>query len=237
MPRCGRRALVRSVIDDAEVAQLGHHVLAAQALGPDLPAGAGQAQPRALVQLAALAIPDRPEGLTEPADLDARGAEQQLVAVHPQIAPPLEPAPVPPQRHLAGGSGTSGRPSPGPRQGSTVPLIRWWRGVPGGHRGALPRAKGGDRPGAMGGYLVLHLHRLDHADERPLLDGRALLDRHPQDRALKRRTSASPAVAPPPRWDLRSRLGGRRAATVPRLEPAAAPMTLTVCSLPSTSTV
>ena len=39
----------------------------------------------------------------------------------------------------------------------------------------------------MRGDLVLHLHRLDHRDQRPLLDGRAGLDRDPEDRALQRR--------------------------------------------------
>ena len=42
-------------------------------------------------------------------------------------------------------------------------------------------------PGLVRGDLVLHLHRLDHGDQRSLLDGRALLDRDLQHGALDRR--------------------------------------------------
>ena len=41
-------------------------------------------------------------------------------------------------------------------------------------------------PGLVGGDLVLHLHRLDDADELALLDGVALLDEHLPHVALQR---------------------------------------------------
>src|SRR6266480_7095099 len=41
--------------------------------------------------------------------------------------------------------------------------------VPGGHRAALGHVQLLDLPGGRRGDLVLHLHRLDHADERALL--------------------------------------------------------------------
>ena len=45
----------------------------------------------------------------------------------------------------------------------------------------------GHHAGLVGGDLVLHLHRLDDADERALLDRGALLDEHLEDVALERR--------------------------------------------------
>src|SRR5919108_48603 len=54
-------------------------------------------------------------------------------------------------------------------------------------RTALGHAQLLDGAGAGRGDLVLHLHGLDHADERALVHLRALLYRHPQHRALDRR--------------------------------------------------
>ena len=96
---------------------------------------------------------------------------------------------------LPGGSGSSGRPGPGPRQGrssiviasSGLDLADLIARV---DRRALGDVELGHLAGDVGGDLVLHLHRLDHADQRPLLDLGPLLDGDPQHRALQRRGRA-----------------------------------------------
>src|SRR6266540_155298 len=82
-------------------------------------------------------------------------------------------------------------------------------GVAGGDRAALRYAELLDGARARGGDLVLHLHRLDHADQRALVDRRALLNGDLQHGALDRRdelagrSPATPALALPPRRLLR----------------------------------
>src|SRR4051812_48876641 len=67
-----------------------------------------------------------------------------------------------------------------------------------------------DGAGDRGGDLVLHLHRLDDADESALLDGRSLLDRDLQDRALERRDQVTGDATGAARLALAA-LRGRRA--------------------------
>ena len=109
------------------------------------------------------------------------------------------------------------------------------------HGAALLDRQLGDLAGLVGGDLVLHLHRLDDADERALLDVGALLDQHLEDVALQRRgerVAASAAAAA----GLALALGRRlRAAPLrrPRPRPAAiaSPCTTTSKRLPETSTM
>src|SRR5215211_70121 len=72
-------------------------------------------------------------------------------------------------------------------------------GLAGGDGAALAHAQLLDRAGRGGGYLVLHLHRLDHAYQRALVDRSALLDRDLEHGALE--------------WG--DQLAGRAAATGP----------------------
>ena len=96
----------------------------------------------------------------------------------------------------------------------------------------------GDFAGAVGGDLVLHLHRLDHADQVALGDLGALLDRDFEDGALQRRgqrlaggAGAAAGLALAFRRLLAA--GGR----APRRPAPASPITLTSKSLPETSTL
>ena len=73
----------------------------------------------------------------------------------------------------------------------------------------------GHRAGLVGGDLVLHLHRLDDADQRALLDLGALLDQHLEDVALERRgerVAAAAAAAARLALALGRLAGGRRGA-------------------------
>ena len=62
-------------------------------------------------------------------------------------------------------------------------------------RVALGDRQLGDLARLVGGDLVLHLHRLDDADQRALLDVGALLDEHLEDVALHRRGERVAAAA------------------------------------------
>ena len=75
----------------------------------------------------------------------------------------------------------------------TIPSIFWQRSllddgdrVAGADRGALGDAQLLDLAGAVRGDLVLHLHRLDHADHGARVHLLPLLHRHSEDGALKR---------------------------------------------------
>ena len=57
-----------------------------------------------------------------------------------------------------------------------------------------------DRARLVGGDLVLHLHRLDDADQRALLDGGSGLDGDLQHRALQRRGERVAARRRRRRW-------------------------------------
>src|SRR3954468_13615583 len=88
------------------------------------------------------------------------------------------------------------------------------RGAPP-ERGAPPDGERLDHAGLVGGDLVLHLHRLDDADELALLDGLALLDEHLPHVALQRRDELVGATAPAAALALAAtRLGRRRARAV-----------------------
>ena len=80
----------------------------------------------------------------------------------------------------------------------------------------------GDRARLVGGDLVLHLHRLDDADELALLDGLALLDDDLPHVALQRRGELVGARPPPPP-DLRSPRAAASAARRRRRRAVAAP--------------
>src|SRR5918995_2428517 len=67
------------------------------------------------------------------------------------------------------------------------PLLDDGDGVAGRDRATLGHAELLHRAGARSRDLVLHLHGLDHADERALVHLRTLLDDHLQDGALERR--------------------------------------------------
>ena len=95
-----------------------------------------------------------------------------------------------------------------------------------------------DLAGPVGGDLVLHLHRLDHADQVALGDLGALLDCDLKIVPCSGAGSASlEALGPPP--DLRSRFGGlaRPPAPAGAIPATASPITLTSKSLPETSTL
>ena len=98
-------------------------------------------------------------------------------------------------------------------------------------------------PGLVRGDLVLHLHRLDDADDRALLDGGARLDRDPQHVALDRRRERVAAVAAAAAPALRRGACGaaagrrRRRRGARRSRPPGGPMTFTSKRLPETSTV
>ena len=99
----------------------------------------------------------------------------------------------------------------------------------------------------VGGDLVLHLHRLDDADELALLDRLPLLDEHLPHVALERGDERVAARAAAARAPDRSARRGRGRVPVPvaaaagaaPLTPGAAggPMTLTSKRRPETSTV
>ena len=106
------------------------------------------------------------------------------------------------------------------------------------HRGALDDVQLLDLAGAVGGDLVLHLHRLDHADQIALGDLGALLDHDFEDRPLQRRGQRLAGGARPAAR-LALALGGgflrrRRRGAIPA---TASPITLTSKSLPETSTL
>ena len=112
--------------------------------------------------------------------------------------------------------------------------------VAAGDRRALDDVQLLDLAGAVGGDLVLHLHRLDHADQVALGDLGALLDGDLEDRSLQRRGQRLAGGA---RAAARLALALRRAACAApvaggRGVPAtASPITLTSKSLPPTSTL
>src|SRR5215216_6576981 len=93
------------------------------------------------------------------------------------------------------------------------------------HRRPFGDQQLGDHARLVGGDLVLHLHGLDDAHERALLDGRALLDEHLEDVALERRGERVTA-----------RPGGG-AAGAEELPDGGSPSTRTSKRFPDTSTV
>ena len=106
---------------------------------------------------------------------------------------------------------------------------------------AAPSVDGelGDLARLVGGDLVLHLHRLDHADEVALGDLLALLDRDLEDVALKRgdeRVAGGGAAAAGLALALRRLLQPGRRRRPRSAAGAASPITLTSKSLPPTST-
>src|SRR3954454_21349385 len=69
--------------------------------------------------------------------------------------------------------------------------------VAAGHGRSLGDRQLGDGARLVGGDLVLHLHRLDDADQRALLDLGARLDEHLEDVALQRRGERVAAARAP----------------------------------------
>ena len=171
-----------------------------------------------LPHLAALAVPDRPEGLPERSDLDPRGAEEQLVAVGAQVAPALAPPAAAPQRHRVGGQRQVGPARPGPAPGKArasdksrfMPYSIFAITSPAADRAALLDPELADLAGAVRGDLVLHLHRLDHADQGALLDLVPFFTATFRTVPWIGETSVSVALAPAAPAPARSRL--RRAA-------------------------
>ncbi len=105
------------------------------------PRAPGRAQAGVLVDLAALAVDDRPEGLAERADLDARGADTEGLGEGGDVAPLLAEGAARSERHLAAaGAGGPGGRRPGRARGAVRAdprLLDYGEDVAAGHRGAL----------------------------------------------------------------------------------------------------